>query len=424
MMKILAKSRSIGAPKRLANVCIVRISHMCSVSPVVTESCSVGHTCSPHPTTSTQHHGTPQTKSHSTIIPRHKSLIRDVPLLPIDGVVQFPNGPIKLRVSDASLNMMISDASSSRMVGIISQLSSTPVLDRDAVKKHLRSTSKSTASSHFNSDNFFERVLSASQHEFAAHGPNEVGLTDWRCADVGTLVQLNMVTDFVSSPASTPSPSPHSHQLSSGNSNSLSLAKSSTIFVPPEKADKKPSTQKTFVLNGTTLNRFSVRNYKRSLLGYWTADIELMREHWGYGGPKQATILMNEIQQDLPHILDMCDVSFTKELSTSVDPIHFSYILPKIFPSFGVSSLVSQAVLQSDSCNSRLLLERQVIRHIAKVFKTTRLPSLLTSTKGTTLVTQSGSQEDQQLETQMQHKNQQSSTTIPPSNTNKDNKKN
>eukprot|EP00301_Raphidiophrys_heterophryoidea_P012901 c2011_g1_i1.p1 GENE.c2011_g1_i1~~c2011_g1_i1.p1 ORF type:complete len:372 (-),score=74.65 c2011_g1_i1:30-1145(-) len=338
-----------------ASVFLVRFSSSMPVSPTPHDS-NTFYPKSQHPYHSSPFHRNPTLSRTYSHIPRHKAVVCDVPLLPLDGVVQFPRGPIRLRVSDASLNVMIAETaslpSSSRIVGVISQLSQTPEGDRDTVRKHIRLASKAPPAP-FNPDHFFEKIqtMKAEDQEFALLEPNEVGLTGWRCADVGTLIRIDKITEVCTSSPPT---------------NITELKR--TAFRKHSPHSTK-STKQTVVLSATTLNRFAVRNYKRSLLGYWSADVELMREDWGFGGPKYANLLMSSIQQELhPHILRMCDPRFKAEVLTSSDPIHFSYVIPKIFPSFGISSLLSQAVLQCTTCTTRLTLEHHVIRHIAKVF--------------------------------------------------------
>merc|ERR1712232_540983 len=83
-------------------------------------------------------------------------------------------------------------------------------------------------------------------------------LTDWRCADIGTLVRLDDVTE-------------------------LDLTSRTTERV----------------VKTTAIERFRVKKKERSLFGYWESDIELLQESWGRGGSKLAMERMESIQARL-----------------------------------------------------------------------------------------------------------------------------
>jgi len=156
--------------------------------------------------------------------------------------------------------------------------------------------------------------------------PDESKTTEWRCADIGTLIR---VSRFVS--------------VSSGNAR---------------------------FIDGMALQRFRVRSYKRSLCGYWLADVEILKEEWGPGGQKKAIEMMETLRRLLQiRLIHIVDPDTQKKLLQETNPMHFSFLIPQILPLFGVSSLTIQAILQSKTCVDTLAMEMSIIEILDRVFR-------------------------------------------------------
>jgi len=123
------------------------------------------------------------------------------------------------------------------------------------------------------------------------------------------------------------------------------------------------------LIDGIALQRFRVRSYKRSLCGYWLADVEVLKEEWGVGGQKRAIELMETLRSLLQfRLFSIVEKDVQKQLLEETNPIHFAFLIPQVLPLFGVSSLTIQAILQSKTCIDTLTMEISIVKLLDSVF--------------------------------------------------------